>query len=62
MIDKSIRNKREQLRKKSIALQELYLDEENYSKFNYLIKEQDELHKKWKFYDNLIKSIERVDN
>ena len=36
MIDKSIRDKREELRKKSTTLQELYLDPNNFSNYNEL--------------------------
>lgn len=60
MIDKSIRNKREKLRKKSTALQELYLDSNNFSSFNELIKNQNETYKQWQFYDNFIKAMEKV--
>lgn len=60
MIDKSIRNKREELKKKSTTLQGLYLDTENYSNFNELRKNQNETYKKWQFYDNFIKTMEKV--
>ena len=60
MINKSIRNKREQLKKKSTTLQSLYLDIKNSSNYNELRKNQNETYKKWKFYDNFIKAMEKV--
>ena len=60
MIDKSIRHKRKELREKSLSLQALYLESENSSKFIELRKNQDEIYKKWQFYDNLIKHMEKL--
>lgn len=60
MIDKLIRDKREELRKKSSSLQNLYLESDNSSKFLELRKNQDETYKKWKFYDNFIKTMEKL--
>ena len=60
MIDKSIRNKREELKKKSTTLQGLYLDVDNFSNYNELRKNQNEAYKKWQFYDNFIKAMENV--
>ena len=60
MIDKSIRTKREELKNKSTTLQSLYLDIENYSNYNELRKNQNETYKKWQFYDNFIKAMEKV--
>jgi hypothetical protein len=58
MLDKSVRTKKEELRKKWSALREIALDEkhDNAMKIRY---KQDEIYNKWNFYDNLIKSIER---
>ena len=60
MIDKSIRHKRKELREKSLSLQGLYLESDNSSKFKELRKNQDETYKKWQFYDNLIKCMEKL--
>jgi len=58
MLDKSVRDKRDKLRIKSARLRELILDTK-YLKGIEIIMKQDEIYKQWKFYDNLIKSIER---
>lgn len=58
MIDRSIRDRREKLRQESIRLSELFMEQDD---FNFeLYEEQDEIYKKWKFYDNLIKNIDKV--
>lgn len=59
MIDRSIRDKREKLRQESIRLSELFMEQDD---FNFeLYEEQDRTYKKWKFYDNLIKNMEKVE-
>lgn len=58
MLDKSIRIKREELKNKSILLQGMALDEKNDNSMDIRYK-QSEIYKKWLFYNNLIKSIER---
>ena len=60
MLDKSVRDKRDELRERASKLRELIFDT-NYSKGQEIIMQQDEIYRKWKFYDNLIKSIERVE-
>ena len=60
MIDKSIRHKRKELREKSLSLQGLYLESDNSSKFKELRKNQDETYKKYQFYNNLIKHMEKL--
>jgi len=59
MIDKSIRNKREELRKKSLSLSELVIDEKSDNSMGIRYK-RDEIYKKWEFYDKLIKNIEKL--
>jgi hypothetical protein len=59
MLDRSVRNKRDELRKKSSKLRELTIDTE-YLKGKEIIMKQDEIYKRWSFYNNLIKSMERV--
>lgn len=61
MLDKSVRVKREELRNKSVLLKGIALDEKN-DKTDEIRYKQDEIYKKWDFYDNLIKSIEKVEN
>lgn len=59
MIDRSIRDKREKLRKESTRLSELYIEQDD---FNFeLYEEQDRTYKKWLFYDKFIKAMEEVE-
>ena len=59
MLDISIRNKREELRKKSVGLREIAIDETADNSIEIRDK-QDEIYNRWKFYDKVIKSVERV--
>lgn len=61
MLDKSVRTKKEELRKKWGALREIALDEKFDNSMEIRCR-QEEVFKKWEFYNNLIKSIERVKN
>ena len=59
MLDISIRNKREKLRLESIRLRELIIEQDD---FNYdLYLKQDEIYKKWLFYDKFIKVMEDLE-
>ena len=59
MIDRSIRDRREKLRKESTRLSELYIEQDD---FNFeLYEEQDRTYKKWLFYDKFIKVMEEVE-
>ena len=60
MIDKSILLKKEELKRKSISLQGLYMEEKHFSKFSELKHNQNEIYKKYQFYNNLIKNLEKV--
>ena len=60
MLDKSVRVKREELRKKSVSLKGMALDEKS-DKIDEIRYKQHELYEKWDFYNNLIKSIERME-
>ncbi len=62
MLDKSVRVKREELRKKSTGLREVAFDLEDKKKTDELRSKQDDTYKRWKFYDNLIKNIEKGKN
>lgn len=60
MLDKSVRVKREELRKKSVLLKGMSFDEKN-DKTDEIRYKQNEIYKQWEFYNNIIKSIERVE-
>lgn len=63
MIDKSVRVKREELRRKSTTLKGMAFEEKNdKTKTEELRYKQGELYKQWEFYDKLIKKIEKMDN
>lgn len=59
MLDKSVRDKRDDLRIRGVRLRELVLDTTDYSKTMELITKQNEIYRRWKYYNKLIKSIER---
>lgn len=59
MIDRSIRDKRDKLRKESTRLSELYIEQDDFNLEIY--EEQDRTYKKWLFYDKFIKAMEEVE-
>lgn len=58
MLDKSVREKREELRKNWAMLKALALDEKNDNTMS-IRNKQKEVFNKWDFYDNVIKRVER---
>lgn len=62
MLNITVRKKREELRKKSSSLQDLFYEIDNPKQNKKVRKNQDELYKKWDFYDKLIKNMEKVEN
>ena len=59
MLSREIRNKRNQLYDMSHNLQILALYEKNYEKGRKLKEEQNKVYKRWKFFDGLIKQMEK---
>ena len=58
-MNKSIRAKRDELRKISVSLRECAFDCKNFELTNQIRKEQNEIYNKMVFYDNIIKTIEK---
>ena len=59
MLSREIRNKRNQLYDMSRNLQILALYEKTYEKGRKLKEEQNKVYKRWKFFDGLIKQMEK---
>lgn len=61
MSTKKLRDERYKLYKKSILLQETSKEEKISQKRTFeLNRIQNEIYKKWKFYDNFIKAVEKT--
>lgn len=58
---KEIRTKRKELLIKSKNLQSVSFEKSTYEKSKAIRNKQDEVYKKWLFYDNFIKASEKVD-
>lgn len=56
---REIRDKRANLLKKAKGLRDLQFDEEN-ERSGQTVKEQDDVYKRYKFYDNIIKTNDKM--
>lgn len=57
MLDKSIRDRREELKLESIRLSDLLMYEFDFNEK--IFQQQDAIYKKWLFYDKFIKAMEK---
>ena len=59
MSTKNLRDERYKIYKESKTLQQAALDEDNRKKSYKIKTKQNEVYKKWCFYDNFIKAVEK---
>ena len=60
MSTKKLRDERYRIYKESKALQQAAIDEDNKKKSYKIKQRQNEVYKKWCFYDNFIKAQEKI--